>query len=108
MYKVPITVDNIVKHNEDEIKERMGAVCPLQGYTVMGSESIVRDGCDQLESVIGSGVGWRIDTRPIEVKGCYALQQGNLCYLERSSKKQKQVSCKENCPVYQRVQELIK
>ena len=110
-YIIPLKVDEIVKKNEREVRDRLKQTvekqrCPLQGYMEYNPILLERDEIDSLEALIGPACGWRVSVL-VEKSGCYALRD-SICYLQRSSRKQAQVSCTEECPVYQKVQRLLK
>src|SRR3989344_2556680 len=110
-YQVPLKVDEIVRRDKREIKRRLTLAaqgpqeCPLQGYIGHEKTSLIIDEADHLESMIGPACGWT-GSRPIVRKGWYALRD-EICYLNRGSRKQPQISCMEECPVYQRVNQLL-
>ena len=106
-YIVPRMIEDIVRRMEPDaltlLARGSAGGCPLKGsYTV--DVPVALDEATHLIAVLEGASSPRTE---LHVEGCLALRQ-RVCYLERGSKKQPQVSCKEACPVYQRVVQLLR
>lgn len=101
-YKVPPKVEDTVRREELEIRERLALAqdCPLRGYVTQ--EMVQNSGP---EEYAGDMLCWG-QTRARKIGGCCALRE-EFCYLDRGSKKQPRVQSKDECPVYHRVVEVL-
>lgn len=108
MYTLPKKIDSIVQRDETKVRaalqENQGT-CPLYR-----TDALVRQRDQPSEGYdLDRLVGWGGSTLPLvslPEAGCMALRDPH-CYLQRASQKHPQVESKEQCPVYQRVVELI-
>jgi hypothetical protein len=109
-YEVPLKVETRVRHDGDDLAQRLaqatGTGCPFNGTYVLERSVPLSDYRDP-DGVHGRGHGIVEDN----VNGCVALRDP-VCYLNlprnwRGRSHRPKPTCSEECPVYQRVVELL-
>ncbi|MFA6461930.1 MAG: hypothetical protein WCV90_06710 [Candidatus Woesearchaeota archaeon] len=117
-YVVPMKIDGIVSSRREELEQRISSDsegCPLLGYILereseeyISPELLERGSINHPDLM---GMDRRVE---IHVKGCSALRDP-VCYeVDGTRRRQRKrepavpkVACKEDCPVYRRVKELL-